>query len=119
MPCYNTQEPFQLRRRFVTLIILRTSILLSAICLILVPFQHAAFAAEPEITGLACCPTGIRVPPVRELIDRVTLVTVHAFMDHSNFDVERVSKCCVTEVLPDGRMVPFCVYNNLQRHGGC
>ena len=72
-----------------------------------------------EITGLACCPTGIRVPPVRELIDRVTLVTVHAFMDPNNFDVERASKCCVTEVLPDGRMVPFCVYNNLHRHGGC
>ncbi len=54
---------------------------------------------------------------------RVTLVTVHAFMDRSNFDVERASKCCVTEVLPDGRMVPFCVYNNLHRptagHGGC
>ena len=71
-----------------------------------------------EIVGLACCPTGIRVPPIRELIDRVTLVTVHAFMDASNFDVERASKCCVTEVLPDGRMVPFCVYNNLHR-GGC
>ena len=55
--------------------------------------------------------------------ERVTLVTVHAFMDRSNFDVERASKCCVTEVLPDGRMVPFCVYNNLHRpaagHGGC
>jgi uncharacterized radical SAM superfamily Fe-S cluster-containing enzyme len=72
-----------------------------------------------EIEGLACCPTGFRVPPVRELIDRVTLVTVHAFMDPSNFDVERASKCCVTEVLPDRRMVPFCVYNNLRRHGGC
>jgi uncharacterized radical SAM superfamily Fe-S cluster-containing enzyme len=72
-----------------------------------------------EIVGLACCPSGFRVPAVRELIDRVTLVTVHAFMDTSNFDVERASKCCVTEVLPDGRMIPFCVYNNLHRHGGC
>jgi uncharacterized radical SAM superfamily Fe-S cluster-containing enzyme len=72
-----------------------------------------------EIMGLACCPTGIRVPPVRELIDRVTLVTVHAFMDPTNFDLERASKCCVTEVLPDGKMVPFCVHNNLRRQGGC
>jgi uncharacterized radical SAM superfamily Fe-S cluster-containing enzyme len=72
-----------------------------------------------EIIGLACCPTGIKVPPIRELIDRVTLVTVHAFMDPANFDVERASKCCVTEVLPDGRMVPFCVYNNLERGGEC
>ncbi|UCC92916.1 MAG: hypothetical protein JSW25_09670, partial [Thermoplasmata archaeon] len=72
-----------------------------------------------EVRGLACCPTGFRVPEVRELIDRVTLVTVHAFMDPGNFDVERASKCCVTEVLPDGSMVPFCVYNNLRRHRGC
>jgi uncharacterized radical SAM superfamily Fe-S cluster-containing enzyme len=72
-----------------------------------------------DIVGLACCPTGIRVPLIRELIDRVTLVTVHAFMDATNFDVERASKCCITEVLPDGSMVPFCVYNNLHRSGGC
>jgi len=73
-----------------------------------------------EIQGLACCPTGFQVPAIRELIDRITLVTVHAFMDASNFDLERASKCCVTEVLADGRMVPFCVYNNIYRNaGGC
>jgi uncharacterized radical SAM superfamily Fe-S cluster-containing enzyme len=78
--------------------------------------------------GLVCCPTGFRVPDVRELIDRITMVTVHAFMDVGNFDLERAQKCCVTEVLPDGRMVPFCVHNALYRkdyvdghagHGGC
>ena len=70
------------------------------------------------LTGLSCCPSGISLPNVRELIDRVTLVTVHAFMDANNFDLERAQKCCVTEVLPDGRMVPFCVYNTLQRREG-
>ena len=52
-----------------TLIILRTSILLSAICLILVPFQHAAFAAEPEITGLAC-PGPSLAPRFKQVPDR-------------------------------------------------
>jgi uncharacterized radical SAM superfamily Fe-S cluster-containing enzyme len=72
-------------------------------------------AGQVLFEGLSCCPGGIRVPEVRELIDRVTLITVHAFMDEMDFDLDRARKCCVTEVLPDGRMVPFCVYNTLHR----
>ena len=41
------------------------------------------------------------------------LIHVHGFMDEYNFDVKRVMKCCIHEMLPDGRAVPFCAYNNL------
>jgi uncharacterized radical SAM superfamily Fe-S cluster-containing enzyme len=34
-------------------------------------------------------------------------------MDEHNFDVKRVMKCCIHELLPDGRAIPFCAYNNL------
>ncbi|MHC1597094.1 MAG: tetraether lipid synthase Tes [Methermicoccaceae archaeon] len=37
------------------------------------------------------------------------------FQDCYNFDVERVSRCGIHYALPDGRIVPFCTYNNLYR----
>jgi 7,8-dihydro-6-hydroxymethylpterin dimethyltransferase len=36
-------------------------------------------------------------------------------MDRYTFDVARASRCCIQEALPDGRIVPFCVYNTLYR----
>lgn len=42
-------------------------------------------------------------------------VTIEAFMDRHNFDVSRARKCCIQEALPDGRIIPFCVYNTLHR----
>jgi uncharacterized radical SAM superfamily Fe-S cluster-containing enzyme len=40
-------------------------------------------------------------------------VQVHGFMDEHTFDIKRLMKCCVHQLLPDGRAVPFCAYNNL------
>ncbi len=40
-------------------------------------------------------------------------VQVHGFMDEHTFDVKRLMKCCVHQLLPDGRAIPFCAYNNL------
>ena len=41
------------------------------------------------------------------------LVHVHGFMDAHTFDLKRLKKCCIHELLPDGRAVPFCAYNLL------
>ena len=41
------------------------------------------------------------------------LVHVHGFMDEHTFDIKRLMKCCIHELLPDGRAVPFCAYNVL------
>jgi hypothetical protein len=50
------------------------------------------------------------------------MVQAHGFMDEHTFDLKRVMKCCIHELLPseaDGRAVPFCAYNNLgYRVGG-
>ena len=40
-------------------------------------------------------------------------IQVHGFMDEHTFDLKRLMKCCVHQLLPDGRAVPFCAYNNL------
>ena len=41
------------------------------------------------------------------------LVHVHGFMDEHTFDLKRLMKCCIHELLPDGRAIPFCAYNSL------
>ncbi|MFQ5924465.1 MAG: radical SAM protein [Dehalococcoidia bacterium] len=50
---------------------------------------------------------------VSSLEKNVFMVTVHGLMDAYTFDLKRAKKCCVHELLPDGRMIPFCVYNNI------
>ncbi len=55
------------------------------------------------------------IPDIKDIVDNITLISVHAFMDEYNFDMKRAMKCCVTEILPDGQMIPFCVYNILYR----
>ncbi|MDZ4688763.1 MAG: radical SAM protein [Planctomycetaceae bacterium] len=44
-------------------------------------------------------------------------ITITSFLDAYNFDVRRVMKCCVHNVLPSGHVIPFCAYNTLYRTG--
>ena len=37
-------------------------------------------------------------------------------MDGYDLDVRGVKKCCTHYVMPDGRLMPGCSYNNLYRH---
>lgn len=46
---------------------------------------------------------------------RCKTVFIHAFMDPWDLDVDRLKKCCTHYVLPDGRLMPGCSYNNLYR----
>jgi uncharacterized radical SAM superfamily Fe-S cluster-containing enzyme len=51
-------------------------------------------------------------PGVKDLERYVFMVNIHGFMDKYNFDLARCMKCCIHELVPDGRLIPFCVYNN-------
>ena len=42
----------------------------------------------------------------------ILLSSMH-FMDLYNFDKERVKRCVIHYAVPDGRLIPFCAYNNL------
>ena len=33
------------------------------------------------------------------------------FQDKYNYDVERVRRCCIHYLVPDGRIMPFCAFN--------
>ncbi|TMQ05942.1 MAG: radical SAM protein [Deltaproteobacteria bacterium] len=47
---------------------------------------------------------------------RAKAIFIHAFMDPWDLDVARLKKCCTHYVMPDGRLMPGCSYNNLYRH---
>lgn len=52
---------------------------------------------------------------LKELQGKVKMIFIQPFMDAYNFELKRVMKCCVNEILPDGRMIPFCAYNTVYR----
>ena len=70
-----------------------------------------------KTTGdLTCVACGINLPRPSDpefLKRHFFVVQVHGFMDEHTFDLKRLMKCCIHELLPDGRAVPFCAYNNL------
>lgn len=76
----------------------------------------AAIGTDRTTGDLACVACGIDLPPNLDpglLVRHFFMVQVHGFMDAHTFDLKRLMKCCVHELLPDGRAVPFCAYNNL------
>ena len=75
----------------------------------------SAVMGSEKTESAICTSCGIAIPKISEIIDNVTLISVHAFMDEYTFDLKRAQKCCVTEILPNGKMIPFCVYNILYR----
>ncbi len=45
------------------------------------------------------------------------LIACMHFMDPYNFDEDRVQKCIIHYVVPDGRIIPFCTMNSRYRQG--
>jgi hypothetical protein len=50
---------------------------------------------------------------LRRLHYRMILISAMHFMDVYDFDEERVRRCVIHYACPDGRIIPFCAYNNL------
>ena len=72
--------------------------------------------SDETTENLTCLACNINIPlnfDLKQAKEHFFLVHIHGFMDEHNFDVKRLMKCCVHELLPDGRAVPFCAYNNL------
>ena len=60
------------------------------------------------ITGLIA--TGDR-DPLSDFTWKLLMVGGMHFQDLYNYDIERVKRCVVHYVVPDGRIIPFCAYN--------
>jgi uncharacterized radical SAM superfamily Fe-S cluster-containing enzyme len=63
---------------------------------------------------LACASCGIDLPAaLDQLKDKVFMLIVQDFQDAYTLNVRQLMKCCVEEITPDGRLIPFCAYNSV------
>ena len=80
-------------------------------------WSMAALAGSDRTTkALKCVACGIDTPLSSKFElspEQFFTISVHGFMDEHTFDLKRLMKCCVHQLLPDGRAIPFCAYNNL------
>lgn len=49
---------------------------------------------------------------LREFHWNALFIGMMHFMDRYNYDLDRVSRCCIHYATPDGRLIPFCTYNS-------
>lgn len=78
--------------------------------------MSAVMGADATVDNLTCVACGLDVPLAAssELSpENFFMIQVHGFMDEHTFDMKRLMKCCVHQLLPDGRAIPFCAYNTL------
>lgn len=47
------------------------------------------------------------------LIDHMFMIMLQDFMDPWTFNQKNLMKCCKEILLPDGKQIPFCAYNNV------
>ena len=63
---------------------------------------------------LECESCGIHLPDaLAELDSKVFMVVAQDFQDPYTLNVRQLMKCCVEQITPDGRLIPFCAYNSV------
>ncbi|MDA2813193.1 radical SAM protein [Nocardiopsis sp. RSe5-2] len=71
--------------------------------------QAAAATAAAE-----CEACGIDLPEAaKDLGDKAFMIVLQDFQDPYTLNVRQLMKCCVEEITPDGRIIPFCAYNSV------
>jgi uncharacterized radical SAM superfamily Fe-S cluster-containing enzyme len=76
----------------------------------------ASAAGGTERTGerLECVACGVGLPAeLQDVAAKGFMVVVQDFQDPYTLDVRKLRTCCVAEVVPDGRLIPFCAYNSV------
>jgi 7,8-dihydro-6-hydroxymethylpterin dimethyltransferase len=70
-----------------------------------------------ELAGGAlslCAACGVDVPEAfSELAAKAFMIVIQDFQDAYTLNVRQLMKCCVEEITPDGRLIPFCAYNSV------
>jgi uncharacterized radical SAM superfamily Fe-S cluster-containing enzyme len=74
----------------------------------------AVGGSEPVRERLECVACATAIPAeLREVAARGFMIVVQDFQDPYTLDVDKLRKCCVAEIVPDGRLIPFCAYNSV------
>lgn len=69
-----------------------------------------------KIAGALDCADacGVNLPEALATITENTfMIVVQDFLDPYTLNVRQLMKCCVEEITPDGRLIPFCAYNSV------
>ena len=57
---------------------------------------------------------GVNLPEaLAGIIENAFMIVVQDFLDPYTLNVRQLMKCCVEEITPDGRLIPFCAYNSV------
>lgn len=57
---------------------------------------------------------GVNLPEaLAGITDNAFMIVVQDFLDPYTLNVRQLMKCCVEEITPDGRLIPFCAYNSV------
>jgi uncharacterized radical SAM superfamily Fe-S cluster-containing enzyme len=74
----------------------------------------AAGGSGPVAERLECVACATAIPAeLREVAARGFMIVVQDFQDPYTLDLRKLRKCCVAEIVPDGRLIPFCAYNSV------
>ena len=58
---------------------------------------------------LTCESCGIDLPEaLKNLRENFFMITVQDFQDPYTLNVRQLMKCCIQQITPDGRLIPFC-----------
>ena len=77
-----------------------------------VAFRHLTGPVPHAVEEFALEEAG-GVTELREVAARGFMIVTQDFQDPYTLDVEKLRKCCVSEIAPDGRLIPFCAYNSV------
>ena len=65
----------------------------------------------------ACRSCGIDFSALEGMLEdpwkKIFVIVIQDFQDPYTLNVRQLQKCCVAELTPDGRMIPFCAYNSV------
>ncbi|MGH9213882.1 MAG: radical SAM protein [Acidimicrobiales bacterium] len=68
--------------------------------------------AESALATCAAC--GIDLPDaLDDLAAKAFMIVIQDFQDPYTLNVRQLMKCCVEQITPDGRLIPFCAYNSV------
>ncbi len=74
----------------------------------------AAGGSGPVAERLDCIACATAMPAeLREIVARGFMIVIQDFQDPYTLDLQKLRKCCVSEIVPDGRLIPFCAYNSV------
>jgi 7,8-dihydro-6-hydroxymethylpterin dimethyltransferase len=77
-------------------------------------WSASAFPGAPTTTAsLECAACGIDPGALGNAAEGAFMIVIQDFQDPYTLNVKQLMKCCVEQITPDGRLIPFCAYNSV------